>query len=423
MFFFPPYSYDYYLDRMSHIIQWKRCILVLFLWSIWITLYLLDCTEPLNNKTANRTVSPQFLTKSTKPLPLILYWTRNFPSYWLVDGDVNWIPKNPQKYCKNWNCEITTDERLISNSSAVIFKDLVLDFENIPKRSHSSQIYVYTQQDPPHIVRNAGKLEPLKTLADVFNLTMTYHENSDVQSTFGILVFLTETARLKPQYKKLKYPWVQFKDHLNLNWDYKPLSTNLNFTELRKKIRNKTKMALWANTNTDLVESGRAEYIKELSQYFPVDLYSHNPGGKSCSVENCYEIWENDYKFYLAFENSFSKDYITEKPYKIFTISTIPVVRGGADYAKILPPKSYINAQDFESPKELASFLINLSEDASEYASYFDWKKDFGMVFFSGVGHDHDLHTVPCLCDLCDILNSPNIKTKVVHDIYAHVSQ
>ena len=47
---------------------------------------------------------------------------------------------------------------------------------------------------------------------------------------------------------------------------------------------------------------------------------------------------------------------------------------GGAEYQQKAPPKSYINVLDYESPKELAEFLLKLAADEEEYLSYFWWK-------------------------------------------------
>ena len=47
---------------------------------------------------------------------------------------------------------------------------------------------------------------------------------------------------------------------------------------------------------------------------------------------------------------------------------------GGANYTSRAPPKSYINVLDFENPKQLAEFLIQLANDEEEYQSYFWWK-------------------------------------------------
>jgi hypothetical protein len=61
--------------------------------------------------------------------------------------------------------------------------------------------------------------------------------------------------------------------------------------------------------------NNRQGYAKELQKYIPVDIYG-TCGTKECprSTETeCYEMLNRDYKFYLAFENSNCKDYITEK--------------------------------------------------------------------------------------------------------------
>ena len=47
---------------------------------------------------------------------------------------------------------------------------------------------------------------------------------------------------------------------------------------------------------------------------------------------------------------------------------------GGADYTKHAPPHSYINVLDYESPKELADYLIHLANNREEYEAYFWWK-------------------------------------------------
>ena len=87
------------------------------------------------------------------------------------------------------------------------------------------------------------------------------------------------------------------------------------------------------------------------------------------------------------------------------------MVRGGANYTALLPPKSYIDAQDFKGPKELAEFLKNLAANATEYASYFEWKKDFALITGS-----------ESLCHLCAKLNLP-IQYKTHHDIYKFIAE
>ena len=51
-------------------------------------------------------------------------------------------------------------------------------------------------------------------------------------------------------------------------------------------------------------------YYKELSKYIPVDIYGKC--GNMCG-SGCEAMVSRDYKFYLAFENSFCDGYATEK--------------------------------------------------------------------------------------------------------------
>lgn len=41
------------------------------------------------------------------------------------------------------------------------------------------------------------------------------------------------------------------------------------------------------------------------------------------------------------------------------------------DYEHIAPENSFIHVEDFNSPKELAEYLITLEEDDDKYSQYF----------------------------------------------------
>ena len=49
----------------------------------------------------------------------------------------------------------------------------------------------------------------------------------------------------------------------------------------------------------------------------------------------------------------------------------VPIVFGSADYKKISPPHSYINALDFPDVKSLADYLIYLDNNDTAYSQYF----------------------------------------------------
>jgi alpha-1,3-fucosyltransferase len=58
--------------------------------------------------------------------------------------------------------------------------------------------------------------------------------------------------------------------------------------------------------------------LQELRKYIPVHIYGEC-GNNTCQKENgqCFRDIENNYKFYLSFENSICNEYITEKFWKI----------------------------------------------------------------------------------------------------------
>ena len=119
-------------------------------------------------------------------------------------------------------------------------------------------------------------------------------------------------------------------------------------------------------------------------KYIDVDTYGKC--GKNCTnskrsnalIHNkCLPDDEmNQYHFYLAFENSFCKDYISEKFFKMYEAGTnvVPVVRGGADYDSYFEPGSFVNAAHFKTAKELALHLKYLTENVDEYAKVLERK-------------------------------------------------
>jgi alpha-1,3-fucosyltransferase len=77
----------------------------------------------------------------------------------------------------------------------------------------------------------------------------------------------------------------------------------------------------------------------------------------------------------------------------------IPVVFGGANYLDFVPPNSYINALQFQSPKSLALHLKNVGSNESLYNSYFQWKRTHVSVFKFYMG----------FCDLCKNLQNRSL--------------
>ena len=107
-------------------------------------------------------------------------------------------------------------------------------------------------------------------------------------------------------------------------------------------------------------------YVRELARH--VDVHKFGCGGNySCprtKHEYCDIVLLNrTYKFYLSFENSLCTDYVTEKVYRILNLNVVPIVLGYSNYSSFLPPHSFIDVRNFDSPEKLAAYLKMLSEN------------------------------------------------------------
>ena len=65
------------------------------------------------------------------------------------------------------------------------------------------------------------------------------------------------------------------------------------------------------------------------------------------------------------------------------------------DYKRAAPPHSYIHVEDFDSPKELAEYLIKLDQNDDLYNEYFRWK-----------GTGSNINTF-FWCRVCAMLHAP----------------
>ena len=101
------------------------------------------------------------------------------------------------------------------------------------------------------------------------------------------------------------HPFVRHANYTGRIEDYRPLSDYAS---------KKTKKVAWVVRNCWAVTSGRKSYATELAKYIDVDVYG------PCGTSKCPRDEKQgcpgtvkDYKFYLAFENSNCRNYITEK--------------------------------------------------------------------------------------------------------------
>ncbi|XP_055354502.1 glycoprotein 3-alpha-L-fucosyltransferase A-like, partial [Paramacrobiotus metropolitanus] len=184
--------------------------------------------------------------------------------------------------------------------------------------------------------------------------------------------------------------------------------------EFDEALRNKTGFATTFVSNCQWIPSRRDLYMTELAKYVDVDVYG-KCGTKECSTDTpeiCDRLVAN-YKFYLAFENSICKDYVTEKNPSSLKSRRSSVVYGGANYFAIFPKDSFINVMDFENPKALADYLLFLNKNPQEYRKYFQWRVSAATAKLAAGLEARNLSW----CRICTILNTRSPKKKVVTDL------
>ncbi|XP_053611990.1 alpha-(1,3)-fucosyltransferase C-like [Plodia interpunctella] len=163
----------------------------------------------------------------------------------------------------------------------------------------------------------------------------------------------------------------------------------------------KTKAAVWFVSRC--VSLGKRErFVEELKPELSqlnlmLDVYG-KCGNLVCPKkyrEVCNELVKRDYYFYLSFENSIATDYVTEKLLIALNNYAIPVVYGGADYSRFLPPGSYLNARE-HGPVRLARTMKDVMGNKKRFHNFFRWRNHYR---YERGENDSEI------CNICTALN------------------
>ncbi|XP_054155619.1 alpha-(1,3)-fucosyltransferase C-like [Oppia nitens] len=289
-------------------------------------------------------------------------------------------------------CMVTSDRSYLSVADAVVFHWRDINIDDMPPVRHGHQLWILYNMEAPTHTNNIFSLDSDGGGSSgelAFNWTVTYRQDSDVYVPYGQLV-----KRLKPI----------------------AVLPEVNFI-------GKTRTIAWFVSNCE-TPGHREQYVKQLSKYIDVDIIG-KCGQQHCDPprsRHCYERIAKDYKFYLSFENSICRDYVTEKLFAPLNHYIIPVVFGGSDYRQYMPYKSYIDANG-QSPQQLARLLQRLAGNQTEYLSYFDWKQYFTVIGGDDDDDDDDDNdgwttiNVRAMCRLCRSMNSRTLLPLASHGI------
>ncbi|CAM1321091.1 FUT7 (predicted) [Pycnogonum litorale] len=281
---------------------------------------------------------------------MILLWGENLKPY---EG------RKMFTKCPGEPCTTTTNKSYAEKAKAVLFSIPSLGSNPKLPRKYENQTWIYLNLESPQTdIRQRG-MKRFASFQNMFDWTMCHMRDSDIVTPYFTIKRIASN------------------DSENL----------LDFTSsIRSKIKKKTRLVAWFVTNFDVTPSERHDVVKKLiSHGIRVDVYG--PSGRyKCPRSKgtkCLELLDRKYKFYLSFENSICKDYVTEKFYKILPYDVVPIVFGGGDYRSIVPPSSFVDVTTFDSIKDVAEFIKRLDKDDKLYEKYFEWKRNVAITLES----------------------------------------
>ncbi|KAI7813716.1 alpha-(1,3)-fucosyltransferase 7 [Triplophysa rosa] len=318
----------------------------------------------------------QFRSSPTKILQqniTILLWHWPFGIHYRLDRDVclekYGIPR----------CFLEDNQSLFTQADVVVFHHHELWTGRSKLPLHLSrpplQKWLWLSLEPP--VNNHN----LSNYNGLFNWTMSYRRDADIFMPYGELVSKnTNDTYIIPKKGNCLIAWVVSRYEASQN-------RSLVFQQLSKHVPSK---------------------LIEVYGNWPKRPLSNN--NLLSTISRCY--------FYIAFENSISTDYITEKLWRnSLQAGIVPVVLGPPRnvYELSIPRESFIHVNDFNSTKALATFLSQVSVNRERYESYFKWHRHYNVKTYTDWRER--------LCNICKCYHQLSKHKKMYNDLYSWVNR
>ena len=174
--------------------------------------------------------------------------------------------------CLHKNCHITSDRSTFQDVDVILFQSQLPEIS----KTRPNQLWLLYLLESPY------NTPSFKNSQNLVNWTASYRLDSTIATPYEKYIPFNFSVLTRPATK--------------------------NYAE------GKTRQVAWFVSNC-VTPNKRRQYVNELAQHITIDIYGAC-GAYRCQrskSEDCFNMLNSRYKFYLAFENSNCKNYITEK--------------------------------------------------------------------------------------------------------------
>ncbi|XP_072945711.1 alpha-(1,3)-fucosyltransferase C-like [Epargyreus clarus] len=284
--------------------------------------------------------------------------------------------------CTFLNCYVTTNRSLFGDLryfDAILFnlQDISGDSVTLPVVRGVYQKYIFVANDSAD---NYPVCNPVYD--NFFNWTWSYRYDSTITYKF-ITVYNANYENLGSHFQ-----WIKNMTPIDLT--------------LKTQFVTKSKAAA-IFLDTCKSRSNREVFLsllqKNLAKYnLSIDVFG-DCGPLKCKRKTmfpCFWRLKKNYFFYMALEDSISMDFVTDVILYGYKYNAVPIVYGGAQYERFLPPNSYLNALNFTT-EDLATHMNDIIRNRERYYDFFRWKNHYSIK------------ESPVLdaCGLCEKMNNP----------------
>ncbi|WP_238916559.1 glycosyltransferase family 10 [Clostridium sp. YIM B02555] len=213
--------------------------------------------------------------------------------------------------------------------------------------------------DPDYIIYSVWGNEHLK-----YDCIRIFYTFENIRPNFNICDYAIGYDYMNFEDRYIRVPYYVLG---NLYWDSIYRGMNKERLFINEDISKKNFCDfIYSNGNA---EKEREVFFHELSRYKEVDSgggYLNNIGRR---IQDKYEF-QKQYKFSIAFENSYSAGYTTEKIIEAFGAGSIPIYWGNPIIEDEFNGKSFINCHAYNSFDEVINLIKRIDNDDNLYLKY-----------------------------------------------------